>query len=67
MRNDAEVRTDEYFAAKDELFSLEEKLKVFDSTEHVITAKDVELYLKNVMFRCCFALFFYFRLFIRLE
>ncbi len=43
-----EGKPDEYFTAKDELAALEEKFRAFEATEHVICAKDIEAYMKNV-------------------
>lgn len=48
VRSEAEIKQDEYFKIKDELTALEVKLQHFDTSEHVISLKDVEAYLKNV-------------------
>ena len=48
QRSAAEIHTDAQFQLKDELAALEDKLRLFDASEHVISAKDIDVLLKNL-------------------
>ena len=48
QRSASEIHTDAQFQLKDELAVLEDKLRLFDASEHVISAKDIDVLLKNL-------------------
>ena len=48
MRTEDEVKIDEKHVLKDEINSLEEKLRSFEGIEHTISNKDLEVFLKNI-------------------
>lgn len=47
-RTEEEIKVDSYFALKDEIAAIEEKLRTFESNQHVISQKDLEAVLKQV-------------------
>eukprot|EP01006_Ploeotia_vitrea_P020393 TRINITY_DN52668_c0_g1_i1.p1 TRINITY_DN52668_c0_g1~~TRINITY_DN52668_c0_g1_i1.p1 ORF type:complete len:276 (+),score=-4.65 TRINITY_DN52668_c0_g1_i1:36-863(+) len=48
LRTEEEVKTDEKYILKDEIAILEDKLKTFENLDHVISLKDIEIFLKNI-------------------